>query len=140
MRFNLFPAYRRTGARILHVSGDLQEVWIKLLRRWNNRNHHGTVWGGSIYGCTDPVYTIMLSLRLKKPVTVWDKKAEIEFKSPVKDTVYAKFELSDQEIHEILDQLETTGKSQREYNVDLIDREGKVYASVKKHIYIMGKH
>ena len=57
--FNLFPAYRRTGARVTYIAGDFGEVRIKLPLNWKTRNYVGTIFGGSMYGAVDPIYLIM---------------------------------------------------------------------------------
>src|SRR6059036_2568352 len=56
--FNLFPAYRGTGARITYIADDYREVRIDLPLSWRTRNYVGTIFGGSMYAAVDPVYMI----------------------------------------------------------------------------------
>ena len=59
-KFNLFPAYRGTGAHVSYIAGDFREVRIRLPLSWRTRNVVGTIFGGSLYGAVDPIFMIML--------------------------------------------------------------------------------
>jgi acyl-coenzyme A thioesterase PaaI-like protein len=134
--FNLFPAYRATGARIAYIERDFREVRVKLPLSWRTRNYVGTIFGGSMYGAVDPVYMIMLIKRLGPGYVVWDKSASIRFRRPGRDTLHATFLLEDTELEAIRSALETDESVERAYTVDLVDGEGTVHAVVDKVIYI----
>ncbi|KYH27444.1 hypothetical protein HAPAU_01100 [Halalkalicoccus paucihalophilus] len=134
--FNLFPAYRGTGGRITHIAPDWQEVRIELPLNWRTRNYVGTTCGGSIYGAVDPVYMMMLIRTLGEAYVLWDKEAEIRFKKPGRDTLYATFRLSDEELDAIRAELERTDSTDRVYTVDLVDEEGVTHATVKKTLHV----
>ncbi len=87
--FNLFPAYRRTGARITYIAGDFGQVRIKLPLNWKTRNYVGTIFGGSMYGAIDTIYMIMFIKLLGPKYIVWDKAATIRFRKPGRTTLYA---------------------------------------------------
>ena len=99
--FNLFPAYRGTGARMTYIAGDYREVRVRLPLSWRTRNYVGTIFGGSLYGAVDPVYMIMLIKILGPGYTVWDKAATIRFRRPGRSTLYARFVLDEEEIRAI---------------------------------------
>jgi len=134
--FNFFPAFRGTGARVTYISGDFREVRVKLPLSWRTRNYVGTIFGGSFYGAVDPHYMIMLIKILGPGYVVWDKAATIRFKKPGRGTLYARFEISEEEIVTIRRLLETESSIDRVYNVDLTDVAGVVHASVEKTVYI----
>jgi len=134
--FNFFPAFRGTGARVTYISGDFREVRVKLPLSWRTRNYVGTIFGGSFYGAVDPHYMIMLIKILGPGYVVWDKAATIRFKKPGRCTLYAHFEISEEEIVTIRRLLETESSIDRVYNVDLTDVAGVVHASVEKTVYI----
>ena len=69
-RFNWFPAYRATGARITYIAADWREVRIRLPLSRRTRNYVGTIFGGSLYGALDPIYMIMLIKALGSEPTV----------------------------------------------------------------------
>lgn len=136
--FNLFPAYRGTGGRVTYVAPDWQEIRIKLPHSWRTRNYVGTIFGGSIYAAVDPFHMMMLLKTLGEEYVVWDKEAEIRFKKPARETLYARFRLSDAELESIRAELETEGTESidRHYTIDLVDAEGTVHATVRKTVYI----
>ena len=134
--FNLFPAYRATGARIVYIERAFREVRVKLPLSWRTRNYVGTIFGGSMYGAVDPVYMIMLIKRLGPGYVVWDKSASIRFRRPGRDTLHATFLLEDTELEAIRSALQTDESVERVYTVELVDGEGTVHAVVEKMIYI----
>ena len=138
-KFNLFPAYRGSGARVVYIAGDFREVKIKLPLTWRSRNAVGTIFGGAMYSAVDPVYMIMLMRCLGRDYVVWDKTASIRFRRPGRTTLYATFRLDDAELDAIRSATATGESVDRTYNVDLVDAEGVVHASVEKLIYVKKK-
>ncbi|MEX1246739.1 MAG: DUF4442 domain-containing protein [Thermoanaerobaculia bacterium] len=134
--FNLFPAYRGTGARVTYIAADWREVRVRLPLSWRTRNYVGTTFGGSLYGAVDPMYMIMLIKILGPAYTVWDKAATIRFRKPGRSTLFARFTLEEEEIRKIRRQLETIPSIDRVYTVDLADADGVVHASVEKTIFL----
>ncbi|SIR57872.1 DUF4442 domain-containing protein [Natronorubrum thiooxidans] len=136
--FNLFPAYRGTGGRVTYVAPDWQEIRITLPHSWRTRNYVGTIFGGSIYAAVDPFYMMMLLKTLGEEYVVWDKEAEVRFKKPARETLYASFRLSDAELESIRAELATEGTESidRHYTVELVDAAGTVHATVGKTVYV----
>ena len=134
--FNLFPAFRGTGARVTYVADDFREMRVKLPLSWRTRNYVGTIFGGSLYGAVDPEYMTMLIKILGRGYIVWDKAATIRFKKPGRGTLYARFVVTEEEIATIRRLLETEASIDRVYNVDLTDGDGVVHATIEKTIYI----
>jgi Domain of unknown function (DUF4442) len=134
--FNLIPAYRGTGARVIYVASDFREVRVELPLSWRTRNYVGTIFGGSLYGAVDPVYMIMLIKILGPSYTVWDKAATIRFRRPGRSTLSARFVLDEEEIRTIRELAESHPSIDRVYQVDLADAAGLVHASVEKTVYI----
>src|SRR5450759_758115 len=99
--FNLFPVYRRTGARITYIAGDWREVHIKLPLNWKTRNYVGTIFGGSMYAAVDPIYMIMLIKLLGARYEVWDKAATIRFRRPGRSSLHATFRLDGVELEAV---------------------------------------
>lgn len=137
--FNLFPAYRGTGGRVLYIASDWREVKIKLPLNWRTRNYVGTIFGGSIYGAIDPFYMLMLMHILGPGYTVWDKAANIRFRRPGKSVLFADFHLSDEEIEEIKNLADGAKSIDRVYDVELKDKDGVVHAHIEKTLYISKK-
>lgn len=135
-KFNLFPAYRGTGGRLVSIADDWSEVRVKLRLTRRTRNYVGTLFGGSLYGAVDPIYMLMLIRRLGPEYVVWDKSASIRFRRPGRGTLYATFRLDDEELAAVRAAVAAEGKVDRVYVVELVDADGVVHATVEKTIYV----
>jgi hypothetical protein len=138
-KFNFFPAYRGTGARVAYIASDYREIRIRLPLSLRTRNYVGTIFGGSMYASVDPMYMIMLIRLLGPDYVVWDKAATIRFRKPGRTTLYATFRIEDAELEGI--RAATAGGTpvDRVYTVSLVDGEGVVHAEVEKVIYVRRK-
>lgn len=139
IKFNLFPAYRGSGARVAFISDDYREIKVKIPLSWRTKNYVGTIYGGSMYAGIDPIYMLMLIKNLGKNYIVWDKAAAIRFKRPGKETLFADFKLTEEELNEIKEILKTKKSVDRIYNVELKDKNGKVHCLIEKTLYIANK-
>lgn len=139
IKFNLFPAYRGTGARVAFISDDYREIKVRIPLSWRTKNYVGTIYGGSLYAGIDPIYMLMLIKNLGKNYIVWDKAATIRFKRPGKETLFADFKLTEDELNEIKEFLKTKKSVDRIYNVELKDKNGKIHCLIEKTLYIANK-
>ena len=138
-KFNLFPAYRGSGGRVTYIADDFREVRVEVRLSLRTRNAVGTIFGGSMYGAVDPIYMIMLMRLLGRDYVVWDKTASIRFRKPGRNTLRATFRIDDTELEAIRAATAGGEPVDRTYNVDLIDAEGTVSASIEKVIYVRKK-
>jgi hypothetical protein len=136
---NLWPPLLGAGIRITHLDSNWRFVHVEMKLRFWNRNYVGTHYGGSLYSMTDPFYMVMLINILGSAYTVWDKSASIRFRRPGRGTVYAHFEVSDEQIASIRQQLETAEKIEPTFNVAVINASGEVIAEVQKVLSIRRK-
>jgi hypothetical protein len=137
--FNLSPAYRGSGARVMNISDDFHEVKIQLKLSWKTKNHMGMIWGGSLYSALDPMYGVMLHKILGDKFHVVDKSAAIQFKRPGLQDLYAHFKIDKEEIEKIKHKLKGNCKLDRVYTIDLKDKNDVVYASCEKMVHIRHK-
>lgn len=136
---NWFPAFRRTGGRIIHIAADETHVRVRLpLNIWT-RNYVGTIFGGSMYGAVDPIYMVMLKRRLGPSVSVWDKQGTIKHIKPGRGALFADFMLNEEETQAIRADLLKNGKTQRTYDIDLVSADRKICARVSKTIHMRSK-
>jgi hypothetical protein len=135
-KFNLVPAYRGTGARVVYIASDFREVRIRLPLSWRTRNVVGTIFGGSLYGAVDPIYMIMLMKILGSSYIVWDKVATIRFRKPGRTTLHATFTIDEPELDAIRAATASGQSVDRTYHVNLVDESGVVHAEVDKVIYV----
>ena len=137
--FNFFPAYRRTGARIIYIAGDLLEAQIKLPLNWKTRNYVGTMFGGSMYAAVDPIYMIMFIKLLGPDYIVWDKSAAIRFRRPGRSTLRARFVIDKSEPEAIREELKGKEKLDRIYQIELLAEDGTVCAVIDKVLHFRRK-
>ena len=137
--FNFIPAYRRTGGRVTYIADDFLEIHVKLPLNWKTRNYVGTTFGGSMFAAVDPIYMVMFIHGLGRDYVVWDKAASIQYRKPGRSTLYAKMKVQPEELDAIRKELEQAENLDRVYQVDLVDQDGTVCASVEKTIYFRKK-
>ena len=133
---NLFPAYRKTGARVTYVAADFHEVHIKIPSNWKTRNYMGITWGGGLYAALDPIFGVMLFKVLDRKYRVIDRTASIHFKRPAKTTLFARFILNPHDIGSIEKELKASPKLKRVFYIDLVDSQGLIHASCEKELCI----
>jgi acyl-coenzyme A thioesterase PaaI-like protein len=107
---NLWPPFLFSGITVLEVSKEFRYAKVRLRKRSLTSNYVGTLFGGSLFAMTDPFFMIMAMKNLGKKYIVWDKRGEIEFVSPGKETVYATFHLTDEDLEDIKLQVQKSGK------------------------------
>jgi hypothetical protein len=87
----------------------------------------------------DPFFMLMLIENLGKDYIVWDKSASIRFKKPGCGTVSANFRLSQEQICEIKQALNSQEKIERAFTVEVKDESGSVIAEVEKLLHVRRK-
>ncbi len=140
MRMNVWPPFLGAGIRVRRLRTDWKEIDVEMKLRWWNANYVGTHYGGSLYSMTDPFLMLMLIENLGRDYIVWDKAASIRFKKPGRGTVFASFRLSEQQIQEIKQALNTQEKIERAFAVEVKDESGSVIAEVEKLLHIRRKN
>ena len=140
MLINLWPPFLGAGIRVRRLSSDWTEIDVEMKLRWWNRNYVGTHYGGSLYSMADPFFMVMLIENLGKDYIVWDKSASIRFKKPGRGTVSASFRLSEGQIREIKQALNSQQKIERVFTVEVKDESGSVVAQIEKLLHIRRKH
>ena len=139
MLMNIWPPFLGAGIRVKRLRSDWTEVDVEMKLRWWNRNYVGTHYGGSLYSMADPFFMLMLIENLGKGYIVWDQSASIRFKKPGRGTVSASFRLSEEQIREIKQALNSQEKIERAFTVEVKDESGSVVAVVEKLLHIRRK-
>jgi Domain of unknown function (DUF4442) len=135
---NIWPPIAAAGIRV-RWGADMKSAVVEMkLRAWN-QNYVGTHYGGSLYSMTDPFYMLMLMSSLGPDYIVWDKAATIRFRKPGKGKVRAEFRLTDTQLEEIREKLQTLPKYEPTFTVEVRDEAGDVVAEVQKLLHIRKK-
>lgn len=138
--FNYSPMYRRSTARIQFVSKDLLYVSIKLPINFKNRNYMGSIFGGSMFSAVDPIPMVQLINLLGSQFVVWDKSAEIFFKKPGTEDLYAEFNYTQEELMQIIERVKHENQIHIVKSTQLTNKaKSIVFCEVKKTIYIADK-
>jgi len=136
---NWFPAYRATGARLVDVSRDLKRIVVRLPLKRHTRNGAGTLFGGSLYAATDPIYTLLLAANLGPDYIVWDKSASIRYRKPGREALVAEFVVTDADLAAIRADVFRDGACDRSFTTAFCDAAGIVHAEIDKTVYIADK-
>lgn len=138
--FNLSPMYRRSTGRIIHVSEDLLNITIKLPISYKNKNYVNSIFGGSMFSAVDPIPMVQLMNLLGKEFVVWDKSAEIFFKRPAREHLYAHFTYTLKELDEIKNNIAQQNEMEIIKTTALTNKDKTTeFCKVQKTIYIADK-
>jgi Domain of unknown function (DUF4442) len=133
---NFWPPFLGMGIRIQRIAPDMKAVDVEMKLHWWNANYVGTHFGGSLYTMTDPFYMLMLMANLGRDYIVWDKTATIRYRRPGKGTVRAEFRLTNAQLDDIRDKLNTLPKYEPTFTIEVKDGQGTVIAEVEKLLHV----
>lgn len=133
---NFYPPYMGAGIKVTYISSDIRKIVVKLKMRWWNKNLFGTHFGGSLASLTDPFYVFIIMQNLGRGYIVWDKSSKINFRKPGVGTVHCTFELSDQELTDIKEQVDQKGKLDVPLKVEVFDSDNELVCDVEKVVYV----
>lgn len=136
---NIYGPYLGAGVRVRHLAKDFREAEVEMRLHWYNRNYVGTHFGGSLFSMIDPFYMLLLMNTLGRDYIVWDASASIEFISPGKGTVRARFVVTDAMLEDIRQQTANGEKYLPTYEVAITDDAGELIARAQKTLYIRRK-
>lgn len=134
--FNFSPMYRRSTAKIIFVSKDLLNVKIKIPISWKNKNYVGSIFGGSLFSATDPIYMIQLIHILGDNYVVWDKAATIKFRRPARSNAFAEFIFLPEEINQIKQDVLQKKEIDFVKKLSVVSENKTVFCELEKTIYI----
>ncbi|MEL6557990.1 MAG: DUF4442 domain-containing protein [Bacteroidota bacterium] len=138
--FNYSPMYRRSTARIIAVSEDLKHIRIRLGISYKNRNYVNSIFGGSMFSAVDPIPMVQLIQLIGDDYVVWDKSAEINFRRPAREDLYADFIYTEEELDFIRNEVAEKDEIDIVKTTKLTNKEGsKLFCQVDKTIYIAKK-
>ena len=137
--FNWSPMYRRSCGKISFVSEDLHTIRVKIPLSYRNKNYVGSIFGGSLFAATDPIYMIQLVQILGKDYVVWDKASTIRFKKPAFSTAFVNFEFTPDEIIDIQTKVAQDNEVNHIKLLTITDGGEKIFSEIEKTIYISSK-
>ena len=136
---NLWPPFLGAGITVEHIAKDFRHARVRLKHGLLNRNIVGVHFGGSLFAMTDPFFMMMVSQNLGKGYIIWDQASKIEFLKPGKGKVHASFNITQEQLDEIIAAAESGEKILRDFVVDVKDQDDDVVARITKTLYIRKK-
>jgi acyl-coenzyme A thioesterase PaaI-like protein len=133
---NFWPPFLGAGISVRRIAPDWSEVDVAMPLRWYNRNYVRTHFGGSLYAMTDPFYMLMLMHRLGREYIVWDQAAEIEYVSPPRSTVHARFRVTPEMEEDVRRNTVGGAKYLPQFPIDVTDEDGNTVARVRRTLYV----
>lgn len=140
MGFNLHPAFRSTGGRVVHVAPDIRHIRIRLPLTWKTKNIVGSLYGGSLFAITDGAHPAMLMAALGEDYIIWDKAASIRYRKPGYTTLYADFRVTPDEMAGIRGELAERHEVDWTFQIEIKDSDGVVHTVVERTVYIAEKN
>ena len=138
--FNLSPMYRRTSAKVVFISDDFLKIKIKLPFSYKNANYVNTIFGGSMFSSVDPFPMTQLMNLIGDDYVVWDKAAEIFFRRPAREDLYAEFTYTSEELDEIKQKAIDSNEFEITKTTHLTNKDKSIiYCEVRKKVYIANK-
>ncbi|WP_436514500.1 DUF4442 domain-containing protein [Ekhidna sp. To15] len=131
--------YRRSTGRITTVTKNLRRIEIKIPISYKNKNYVGTIFGGSLFSATDPIYMVQLIQLLGPAYVVWDKSSIVKFKRPASTDAYSVFEFTAQELDDLKQEVEEKKEVDIVKIVHLTNKEGRLFCEIEKTIYVADK-
>lgn len=137
--FNLSPMYRRSTGRVTSVTKGFYRIEIKIPISYRNRNYVGTIFGGSLFSATDPIFMVQLIQILGNDYVVWDKSSKVKFKRPASTDAYSVFEFSEDEIKELKKRVSKENEIDLIKLVEIKGDQGQLFCEIEKTIYVADK-
>ena len=133
---NRYAPLRGAQIKITVFNPNEGHIRVKMPLNSSNKNIVGVHFGGSLYAMVDPFFMLIMMQQLGRDYIVWDKAAQIDFVKPGRDTVYADFYISQDEILNVKQLAANHAPLLRTYPVNIVDSTGQVIAKVEKTLYI----
>lgn len=136
---NTYAPYVGAGVRITRLDLPNYAIDVEMPLTRLNKNYVGTQFGGSLYSMIDPFLMLIMMTHLGRDYIVWDKAANIDFRSAGRGTVHAQIRLNADDIEQVKQLAASGAPVLRTYPVDVLAEDGTVVAHIDKVLYIRKK-
>jgi nitrogen regulatory protein PII len=114
-------------------------VNVKIIKSIFNKNYNGSIFGGTIFAAADPFYPVLFDRVLNtgdRKLRIWSKSSKIDFLKPALSSVSFNIVLTDADIELAIKTLNTNGKYEHCFLVEIFDYNNEVCASLMNEVYI----
>jgi acyl-coenzyme A thioesterase PaaI-like protein len=136
---NLYPPLFFQRIRVIKFDKGFTGASIKVSKSILNTNYHDSIFGGTIFAAADPFYPVLfyqVLIRKGYKVKAWSRSSAIRFVKPGKTNLYFRVQISEKDISDCEDQLNTIGKFRKSFQVEIYDKNNKLCASLINEIYV----
>ncbi|WP_052071960.1 YiiD C-terminal domain-containing protein [Sphingobacterium deserti] len=135
-----YPPFFFQRIWVKKIYPDFQQMDIKISKSLLNRNLNGTIFGGTIFASVDPIHTLLLDQIFKrkdiKKTVTWLKSAKISYLKPAAKNLIFSVKIAKEDVQKALDEVKTSGKVVREFEISIYDQAGVLCATSINEIYI----
>nr|WP_067061705.1 DUF4442 domain-containing protein [Mucilaginibacter sp. L294] len=114
-------------------------VRVKIIKSIFNKNYNGSIFGGTIFAAADPFYPVLFDRVLNtgdRKLRIWSKSSKIDFLKPALSSVSFHIILTDADIELAIQTLNTNGKYEHGFLVEIYDNNNEVCASLMNEVYL----
>jgi len=116
---------------------------VKINKSFLNKNYNDSIFGGTIFAGADPFYALLFDQILQRrgfKVRVWLKSAQIQYIKPGRTNLYFKINITEEEIAEAEEILNTVGKFVKAFPIEMYDKNGELCVSLINEVYVRNLH
>ena len=128
-----------SGIRVRRFAEDWTEATVELHVNVLTRNYVKTAFGGSMAAMTDPYFFMLVMHQLGRDYVVWDTRGEIEFITPGRGVLTARFAVSPETVADIRERARGGAKVLEWFETDITDSSGAIVARVRREVYVREK-
>jgi acyl-coenzyme A thioesterase PaaI-like protein len=124
---------------VTQIEKGFRGVSVRISRSIFNSNYNRSIFGGTIFSASDPFYAVCLFQILKRKgynVRIWIKSANINYLKPGFTSLYLSISLGEDEIDEVCEALNDTGKIAKSFKLEIVNKQGELCAIVNNEVYI----
>ena len=136
---NLWIPFIFNRIKIIHVSDDFRQIDVRLKLSFWNRNPGKAIWGGAIFSAADSFYPIMLkqnALLNGIKTQFFTKSTQVNYIKEAKTKLIFNFELTENEVSNMLYILNKDSKYQEWHTVYGIDENNNKCIKAKIQVYL----
>jgi Domain of unknown function (DUF4442) len=114
-------------------------VEVKIRKSIWNRNYNNSIFGGTIFAAADAFYPVLFfkALSLKGyNLRAWSKSVNIKYNKPSFTDLSYKIYITDAELAEAEEILNTVGKYVKMHTIEIYDKNGVNVASALNEVYM----
>lgn len=137
MRF--YPPLLLQRIWVIGFDEGFKGVSVKIGNSLLNRNYNGSIFGGTIFAAADPFYPVLFNQVLNtkdRKLRIWSRSAKIDFLKPALSNLKFHIVLTDTDIESAVRTLNTEGKYQNSFPVNIYNKNNELCAALMNEVYV----